>query len=77
MKLKHKLLTAVTAIMALMATAVPALAADGDSLIVDAVTQAVSTVSTDAVVVIGAAVGLGAIFWGAKVLWGKFKGMAK
>ena len=61
-----------------------AFAADGDaagaagsSAVVSAINSAVTSVKGDAVTVIGAAVGLGVVFWGAKVLWGKFKGMAK
>ena len=50
---------------------------DGTSAVVAAINSAVSSVKGDAVTVIGAAVGLGVVFWGAKVLWGKFKGMAK
>lgn len=50
---------------------------DGTSAVVTAINSAVTSVKGDAVTVIGAAVGLGVVFWGAKVLWGKFKGMAK
>ena len=50
---------------------------DGTSAVVSAINTAVTSVKGDAVTVIGAAVGLGVVFWGAKVLWGKFKGMAK
>ena len=50
---------------------------DGTSAVVSAINSAVTSVKGDAVTVIGAAVGLGVVFWGAKVLWGKFKGMAK
>lgn len=42
-----------------------------------AITDAVSGVAPQAVTVITAAVGLGVIFWGAKLLWNKFKSMAK
>lgn len=42
-----------------------------------AITDATASMSTDAITLIGAAVGLGVIFWGAKLLWTKFKGMAK
>ncbi len=42
-----------------------------------AITGAVSDVSPEAIKVITAAVGLGVIFWGAKLLWNKFKSMAK
>lgn len=45
--------------------------------VVSTITGAVSSLNTEAITVIGAAVGLGAIFFGAKLLWSKFKGMAK
>ena len=47
------------------------------SAVVTAINSAVTSVTGDASVVIGAAVGLGVVFWGAQVLWGKFKSMAK
>lgn len=42
-----------------------------------AIKTAIADVQTEALVIITAAVGLGVVFWGAKVLWSKFKGMAK
>lgn len=48
---------------------------EGSSAVVTAINSAVTSVKGDAVTVIGAAVGLGVVFWGAKVLWSKFKGM--
>lgn len=51
--------------------------ASGNSAVVTAIQSAVTSVKGDATTVIGAAVGLGVVFWGAKVLWGKFKSMAK
>ena len=51
--------------------------APGSNAVVSAINSAVTSVKGDAVTVIGAAVGLGVVFWGAKVLWNKFKGMAK
>lgn len=45
--------------------------------IVSVITSAATSVTADAAPVIAAAVGLGVVFWGAKVLWTKFKGMAK
>lgn len=51
--------------------------AAGSNAVVSAINSAVTSVKGDAVTVIGAAVGLGVVFWGAKVLWAKFKGMAK
>lgn len=50
---------------------------EGTTAVVTAINEAVTSVSGDAATVIGAAVGLGVIFWGAKVLWSKFKSMAK
>lgn len=41
------------------------------------ITDAATNLGGQATPVIAAAVGLGIIFWGAKVLWSKFKGMAK
>lgn len=53
-------------------------AAEGDnSTVVTAITGAADSLKSDALVVIGAAVGIGIVFFGAKVLWSKFKGMAK
>lgn len=45
--------------------------------VVSAITGATSDLGTQAITLIGAAVGLGVIFWGAKLLWTKFKSMAK
>lgn len=52
-------------------------ASSGASAVVSAIQGAVTSVGGDAAVVIAAAVGLGITFWGAKVLWSKFKSMAK
>lgn len=52
-------------------------ASSGASAVVSAIQDAVTSVGGDAAVVIAAAVGLGITFWGAKVLWSKFKSMAK
>lgn len=41
------------------------------------ITGAATDLGEQALPVITAAVGLGVIFWGAKTLWSKFKGMAK
>lgn len=52
--------------------------ADGDSGgVAAAIESASNSVKSDATKVIVSAVGLGSVFWGAKVLWGKFKSMAK
>lgn len=50
---------------------------EGTSAIVSTITDAANTLTADAAPVIAAAVGLGIVFWGAKVLWSKFKSMAK
>lgn len=42
-----------------------------------AITEAATSVKGDATTVIAAAVGVGIVFWGAKVLWRNFKSMAK
>lgn len=47
------------------------------SSVVSAITDATADLGTQAITLIGAAVGLGVIFWGAKLLWTKFKSMAK
>lgn len=52
-------------------------ASSGASAVVSAIQGAVTSVGGDAALVIAAAVGLGITFWGAKVLWSKFKSMAK
>lgn len=49
----------------------------GANAVVSAITSNVESLKGDAVTVIGAAVGLGVVFWGAKLLWSKFKSMAK
>ena len=50
--------------------------ADG-GVVSGAIDTAVSGLKTEASQVIGAAVGLGVVFWGAKLLRSKFKSMAK
>lgn len=45
--------------------------------VVSAISAEVATLKTDAGKVIAGAVGLGLVFWGAKLLFTKFKGMAK
>lgn len=45
--------------------------------VVKAITDSTADLGTQAITLIGAAVGLGVIFWGAKLLWTKFKSMAK
>lgn len=55
----------------------PVILLEGESAVVTAIQSAVSSVTADATPVIAAAIGLGVVFWGARVLWTKFKGMAK
>jgi hypothetical protein len=57
--------------------AAPAAEATGSSSVVKIISDAASGLKTDALTVIAAGVGIGVVFWGAKVLWSKFKGMAK
>ena len=45
--------------------------------VMTAIATQVTDLTDNAVIVIGSAIGLGAIFFGAKLLWSKFKGMAK
>ena len=45
--------------------------------VTSAITGAIGDLTPQATAVIAAAVGLGIIFWGAKLLWTKFKSMAK
>ena len=62
-------------------TALTAGQAFADNAGLDAAGTAIATASADvlaaATPVITGAIGLGIVFWGAKLLWGKFKSMAK
>lgn len=49
----------------------------GLSSVTTAVTTAASEVKTEGAKVISAAIGVGIVFWGAKLVWSKFKSMAK
>lgn len=76
-KLK-KVITGVTAGATTLAlTGMTAFASEGGNIVSGAIDTAVGNLKTEASAVIGAAVGLGVVFWGAKLLWGKFKSMAK
>ena len=57
----------------LAATAFVSLAA---SPVITAIQEASTQLTGDATKVIGAAVTIGAVFFGAKLLWGKFKSIA-
>lgn len=45
--------------------------------VVTSITSASSEVTTEGIKIIGVAVGIGILFWGAKLIWSKFKSMAK
>ncbi|MDO4711185.1 MAG: hypothetical protein Q4A75_04335 [Peptostreptococcaceae bacterium] len=45
--------------------------------VTDIIVKAGTDSKADAIKVIGAGVSLGVVFWGAKMLWSKFKSMAK
>lgn len=51
--------------------------ADGDTTVSGAITAEAGKYKTEVATVIASALGLGFITWGAKMLWGKFKSMAK
>lgn len=68
----------------LSVAALPVLSfADGDggagglTSVETAITKAAADVTTSGGKVIAAAVSVGIVFWGAKLVWGKFKSMAK
>ena len=75
--LKTKLLVGAGTALPVLAMATPAFAAEGDSAVVSAIQTAVTSVTADATPVIAAAISLGVLFWGAKLLWSKFRSMAK
>lgn len=52
-------------------------AEEGGSVVTTAIESAANSVKSDAAQVIAAAIGIGVVFWGAKVLWSKFKSMAR
>lgn len=47
------------------------------SAVVSAIESAATSLQGDATTVIASAIGIGVIFFGAKLLWGKFKSMAR
>lgn len=77
MGLKNKVLLGGAVTAGLIVSAAPALAETTPNPVVTGIQTAVTSVSGDAATVIGAAIGLSVIFWGAKVLWSKFRSMAK
>lgn len=54
----------------------PLASEDGSTSVVSIITDAATGLKGDAMTVIGAAIALGVVFWGAKTLWKKYKGMA-
>lgn len=75
---KYKLSLAATTLGGLMyGMPVHAQSGGGATIVSSAIETAVGSVTSEASKVIAGAVGLGAIFWGAQVLWTKFKSMAK
>lgn len=74
--LREKGMQVGTAVMC-AAGAVDGAEASGSSSVVKIISDAATGLKTDALSVIAAGVGIGVVFWGAKVLWSKFKGMAK
>ena len=76
-KVKKVVGGAIAGATTLAMTATSAFANSGASPVVEAISNAGDSLKTDAVAVIGSGVGIGVIFFGAKLLWGKFKSMAK
>ncbi|MCQ4922967.1 hypothetical protein NE686_07725 [Tissierella carlieri] len=76
-KVKKVLVGASAGATTLAVTGMTAFASEGTGIVSGAIDTAVAGLKTEAGVVIGSAVGLGIVFWGAKLLWGKFKSMAK
>lgn len=74
-----KLAGVATGVAITLGTGLTAFAESGptENIVSDAINTAVSGVKSEANVVIASAIGLGVVFWGAKLLWSKFKSMAK
>lgn len=66
----------ITGATALSMTVTNAFASE-PSPVVSAITGAGDSLKADAGTVIGSAIGIGVVFFGAKLLWGKFKSMAR
>lgn len=70
----------VGALCAVSAIIPSAFAAEGDAVAgqspVDIITNAASGLKSDAIKVIGVALGISVTIWGAKMLWNKFRGMS-
>lgn len=75
-KLKKGLLTASLATGTILATGIGAFAAEETS-VSSIITTATTGVLADSKIVIASALSIGVVFFGAKLLWGKFKSMAR
>ncbi|MFQ8995167.1 MAG: hypothetical protein ACLR6L_03515 [Agathobaculum sp.] len=70
-----------TAALAVGSALPAAFALDGDAAstsnaaVMTAINQAASSVKSDSAAVIAAGIGLGVIFWGARVLWRNFRSL--
>ena len=73
-----KIKLGVTTAMVALAVGAPAFAVEsGGSAVVTAIQEQSAALISDGATVIAAGIGIGAVFFGAKMLWGKFKSMAK
>lgn len=78
--IKEKFIIASIGIVTLLPTGIVVFAEEGDTdfnFISSAINTATKGLKSEAAVVIGSGIALGLVFWGAKLLWGKFKSMAK
>lgn len=71
----RKVLPAIAGVGAVMVTGFTAFAEDGG--VSSIITATATSLKADATTVITSAVGVGVVFFGAKLLWSKFKSMAK
>lgn len=76
-KLKKLALSTSVGVGMLMTTGLTAFAAEGDTGVASIITEATAGVLADSKLVIAAALSIGVVFFGAKLLWGKFKSMAR
>ncbi len=78
-KLKKGLLSASLVTGAILSTGIGAFAEgpDTSTSVSTIITEATTGVLADSKVVIASALSIGVVFFGAKLLWGKFKSMAR
>lgn len=74
-KILKAILASSFAFAVILSSGMVAHAAEGDITSIIATTAA--GLKTDATAVITSAIGIGVVFFGAKLLWGKFKSMAR